>query len=419
MKKIALFNLFTLICACAFAQAQITNYVKNPSFEDTVKCPYQNNQLSLTKYWHCAVDTVGEPFYAAEYLNACAGSAPPSSHGMPENAGGYQYARSGKGMIGMVLFYDKTLPPLDFVPPNYRDYAQSQLQKKLTAGKTYCVSFWVNVAEVSGYAHDKIGAYFDNGSINTHSPAGTEITDVVPQVYSTTIIKDTMNWTKIEGSFVATGNETYITLGNFAKNIDVDTAFLYWGGLYQLSYYFIDDISVIPIDLAADAGKDTWVEQGKKVKIGRVGDTTAMGLDCKWYKKGVLIDSGAVITVNANAIKHAIDTYVVVQTICGIVKRDTVTVFTAGLGLNEINLSNQFSIYPNPSNDNIIISSSIEPSKAITAKVYDLLGRVLSQQKLLFSNKQATLKIEIPNGTYLLELQDEDGNVQRESIVIR
>jgi hypothetical protein len=418
MKKIALLSLFILICACAMAQAQIINYVKNPSFEDTVKCPYQNNQISLAKYWHCAVDTIGEPLYAAEYFNACAGSAPPSSHGMPENAAGYQYARTGNGMIGMILFYDKTLPALSGVPFNYRDYVQSLLQKKLTAGKTYCVSYWVNVVELSGYAINKIGAYFDNGSINTHSPAGTEITDVVPQVYSTTIIKDTMNWTKIEGSFVATGNETHITLGNFAKNSDVDTAFLFWGGLYQHSYYLFDDISVIPIDLPADAGLDNWVELGKQVKIGRVGDTTAMGLDCKWYRKGVLIDSGAVITVNANAIKHAIDTYVVVQTICGIVKRDTVTVFTAGLGLNEIGFDNKFMIYPNPSNGNITITSSIETNQAITTKVYDLLGRELYRQKLSFSNKQATLKMDIPNGTYIIELKDEEGNVQRERIVI-
>lgn len=27
-------------------------------------------------------------------------------------------------------------------------------------------------------------------------------------------------------------------------------------------------------------------EQSKQVQIGRVGDSTAIGLDCKWYHKG-------------------------------------------------------------------------------------------------------------------------------------
>ena len=417
MKKIALLNLFTLICACAIAQAQIINYVKNPSFEEFTKCTDDRNQIANAKYWTCAVDTVGEPYYAPEHYNKC--GLPSAYFGVPNNETGYQYPRTGDCYIGAHLYYDKTPPPPTGVPSNWRDYAQGHLVKPLQNGKTYCVSFWLNVPETSGYGHDNIGAYLDDGNINKRSPAGIEITDVIPQVYSTSIIKDTMNWVKVEGSFLANGTETHITLGNFAKNIDVDTAFLYWGAAYQYSYYLFDDISVIPIDLAADAGKDTWVEQGKKVKIGRVGDTTAMGLDCKWYKKGVLIDSGAIITVNANAIKHAIDTYVVVQTICGIVKRDTVAVFTAGLGLNEIGFDNKFLIYPNPSNGNIIISSSFEANQEITAKVYDLLGRELSQQKLSFSNKQATVKLDMLNGTYLLELQDETGNLQRERIVIQ
>lgn len=415
MRRIALISI--LICACAMAQAQITNYVKNPSFEDTLKCPYDVNQVSRTKNWHCAVDTVGEPYYAPEFYSTCAGSN--FNCGIPSNASGYQYPRTGNGMVGSIMYYDKTAPPPPFVSANWRDYFQGHLHQPLQNGKTYCVSFWIVMTEASAYAHDKIGVYIDNGNINKRSPAGDMITDIVPQVFTTTKIKDTMNWTKVEGSFVATGNETHISIGNFAKQADVDTMVIPTGSFIQYSYYLFDDISVIPIDLDADAGKDTWVEQGKKVKIGRVSDTTAMGLDCKWYKKGVLIDSGATITVNASAIKHAIDTYVVVQTICGIVKRDTVTVFTAGLGLNEMNFSNQFSVYPNPSNGNITISSSIEQIKAIYSKVYDLLGRELFRQKLSFSNKQATLKLEMPNGTYLLELKDEAGNVQRERIVIQ
>lgn len=159
---------------------------------------------------------------------------------------------------------------------------------------------------------------------------------------------------------------------------------------------------------------------GKQVEIGRVGDTTAEGLDCKWYHKGILIDSGAIISVKANAIKNAVDTYVVVQTICGLVKTDTIMVKTAGLG--DIPLlggaRGGFTIYPNPSNGLIAISHPTLLQGTINAKVYDLLGRVLHQEKLTLNDKETSINLNIPTGSYFLELKDEGGNVQRERILI-
>ena len=106
------------------------------------------------------------------------------------------------------------------------------------------------------------------------------------------------------------------------------------------------------------------------------------------------------------------------QNICGVIKRDTVNVKTTGLGISEMNFENAFSIYPNPSNGNVTITTNIIAKESITAKVYDLLGRMVYQEQLNFSNKEATLKLNIPSGSYILELKDETGNVQRERIVI-
>jgi hypothetical protein len=416
MKKLAIILFFT--CTWVYSHAQV-NFILNPSFERYDTCPTQINQINHAKFWNCAVDTLGEPYFAPEYYNTCAGTSP--QVGIPENIGGAQFPRTGNGMIGGTFYYDKTLPRPAGVPFNERDYAQGHLSKALTVGKSYCVTFWVNLGEVAGYAQNKLGAYLDDGTVNIPvDTPGNEITDVIPQVYTDSIITDTANWVKIEGSFVATGNETHITLGNFFKNAVVDTINYLTGVFTKWSYYYIDDVSVIETDLKADAGVDTWVEVSKVVKIGRVGDSTVSGLNCHWYHKGMLIDSGAIISVHAAATKGIVDTYVVVQTICGIVTTDTVTVWTVGLGITSPSPLERdgVRVYPNPSDGNIVITKNEANNKAISLKVFDLLGRVMQQQQLTFTNNQSSLKIDEPTGTYILELQDSEGNVSRERIII-
>jgi hypothetical protein len=416
MKKLAIILSFT--CAWVYSHAQV-NFVRNPDFEQYSKCPDDWSEIYYANNWRNATDSTMSK-NGMEYYNVCGNTGIDKGLYVPDNTSFYQYPHSGNGMAGGHFYNDGKIPPPSPLPNSYRDYLQGHLIQPLIAGKTYCVSFWVNCTEASGYAHNKIGVYLDNGSVNhIADTAGKEITTVTPQVYTDSVLADTANWVKIEGSFVASGNETYITIGNFFPNSMVTTKVTnYWFAFPQYSYYLIDDVSVIPIDSPARAGADRWVEMSKTVNIGRVGDTTAKGLDCKWYHKGVLIDSSAIISVHAAATKGIVDTYVVVQTICGIVTTDTVNVWTVGLGINNIALQNTFSIYPNPSDGNIVISKSEANNKAISVKVFDLLGRVLQQQQLAFANNQSSLKINLPTGTYIVELQDSEGNVNRERISI-
>lgn len=416
MKQLIGLLLFTCASASAFAQV---NFVKNPSFEDTVKCIDEINQIGRAKYWTCAVDTVGEPYYAPEYYNAACG--PVSLYlSVPENVRFYQYPHTGSAIVAGGLYYDKTPPPVPGLSSNWRDYFQGRLHRNLDAGKTYCVSFWVNMAEVSGYAQDKIGAYLDNSNINkAGSIPGDEITFVTPQVYSSKVIEDTMNWVKIEGSFVAIGNETHITLGNFFKQEDIVTISNTWGAYDQYSYYLLDDVSVIPIDLNADAGKDSHVAPGIPVLIGRVGDTTTQGLDCKWYNKGILIDSGAIISVNGSAIVGTVDTYVVVQTVCGLVKTDTVTVTTVPVGIKEINDSRVFKVFPNPSEGSVTIMSLQGGLEINALRIYDLIGRLVDESRITLIDNTASVQMNLSQGNYFIELRDKDGSVWRERITIQ
>ncbi|MGC4056645.1 MAG: T9SS type A sorting domain-containing protein [Chitinophagaceae bacterium] len=189
--------------------------------------------------------------------------------------------------------------------------------------------------------------------------------------------------------------------------------FIYWGASYQYSYYLFDDISVVETNLPADAGPDRWVEKGKTVQIGRVGDSTAQAIDCKWYHKGRLIDSGAIVSVAANLSAGAIDTYIVVQTICGAVKTDTTTVRTVPAGVKEWNTHYAVNIYPNPSSGIVYIQSS---NALEQVRILDISGRTVQQLANLSAN---TITLQLGSGYYFVETTDKKGNTERQRLCVQ
>jgi gliding motility-associated-like protein len=85
---------------------------------------------------------------------------------------------------------------------------------------------------------------FSNAAIT--APSGQRLA-VTPQLINDEIanpLTDKNNWTKFSGTYVATGTESYITIGNFNDNASTDTNFI-GGGSYPGSYYYIDDVSIV------------------------------------------------------------------------------------------------------------------------------------------------------------------------------
>ena len=83
--------------------------------------------------------------------------------------------------------------------------------------------------------------------------------------------------------------------------------------------------------------------------------------------------------------------------------------------MKDWNKDNTFSVFPNPSDGNITISSK-SPAYKINAILYDLLGRIQFKQKI---SSNSTLKLEVPTGVYILELSDDKGAKQRDYLQIR
>lgn len=62
------------------------------------------------------------------------------------------------------------------------------------------------------------------------------------QVYTDSIITDTLSWVPIRGSFIADSNYSFITIGSFFTDAFVDSLQIL--GTLCRAYYYVDDICV-------------------------------------------------------------------------------------------------------------------------------------------------------------------------------
>jgi hypothetical protein len=160
-----------------------------------------------------------------------------NNYGVPNNTFGCSYPKNGNAYVGIACYY-KTIEA--------KEYIYQHLNNPLIANKSYYVSFYISLADMTGYAINNIGA-----NLSAIQPTVISIPYVSanPQIINQNgYITDTVGWTKIEGYFTAQGGEQYITIGNFNSNTNTDT--LYQGTTNPLpsdpgmSYYYIDSVSL-------------------------------------------------------------------------------------------------------------------------------------------------------------------------------
>lgn len=209
--------------------AGAVNLVPNPGFETYTSCPTGFGQLNAATPW----DTPNTG--TSDYFNTCVTGWPPFPvPSVPVSPFGYQAPYSGSGYAGFI--------PLSSAP-DYREYLQAPLTSPLVAGQTYTVTFHVNLGDTCSDAIDRIGAYFSVGPVGpvpNYAPL-----PYTPQVESPAFVflNDTLNWVPITGSFVASGGEDHIVIGNFHD--DATTNSIPTGNAWPgRAYYLVDDVSV-------------------------------------------------------------------------------------------------------------------------------------------------------------------------------
>ncbi len=222
------FFIFLFIITCAVNYAQ--NLVPNPSFEEYDTCPIYGS-IDFSVGW------TNPNNYSPEYFNVCANSDTPHL-GVPNNGYGNQNARTGAAYAGIYIPVTSE--------NSLREYIQAELTESLIAGAEYSVKFYVSLAENhSDYAVNTIAAYF---SVSAISNTTNTVFNVNPQIVNNPIVNpltDKDNWQEVSGTFVASGGEKFITIGNFQNDGNVDTTSLVQiPSLFDKSYYYIDDVSV-------------------------------------------------------------------------------------------------------------------------------------------------------------------------------
>lgn len=222
----AMFNNLTTILLFFFmltnSLTNAQNLVPNPSFEDTISCPYQSGDIENSQDW---TTSCGSP----DYFNLCAN---PYDFGVPNNVFGYQMPSSGNAYTGFATYSNSA--------PNSREFPTCALNSPLTIGVKYFISFKValslNIVSQVNSASNKIGAMFTTGVYQCNVTNN-------PHVFTDTIITDSLDWTRINGSFVADSAYNYLLIGNFFDDANTDTINIFNDFTYN-AYYFLDDVAV-------------------------------------------------------------------------------------------------------------------------------------------------------------------------------
>lgn len=251
-------TLTSFICAIIVsfgAIAQCTpngpNLIPNPSFENYGACPVppcgfapelRQNSSPCTSWrgteQSCPMGST------PDFQRRSSVSVPTCTVGL---AASNETCLSGDYCVGFFVF---STPD----GSNTREYVQCQLTTTLTAGQTYCFSMVAKSR--AGAAGNQLnntnglGAFFHNLGIididvqngaSQFLGAGSTV-NATPQVQASATLPHN-SCTTVQGTFVATGNENYLTIGNFRTDAATTKT-----STSTPSYVYIEDLKLYPIN---------------------------------------------------------------------------------------------------------------------------------------------------------------------------
>lgn len=249
--KFFVLSFITLSITFGFSQ----NLVPNPGFEDTLGCPstFYGIQDGYAADWF--QPTLG----TSDLFTVCAE--------VPQSFIGYQFPNSGYAYAGFVAscHADYSCSSNN----DYREYLSVRLNESLEPGITYYCKLSISRADSSHYAN-KFGVLFSD-SIHQGNYVNLPY---IPQYETTTPHINSLTWTNYSFSFIATGGEDFLTIGNFSDDDNSDSIYIGGGNpfdeYYKNAHYYVDDVCLSSDPLVCDnftAGTSEGTNLTEKINL--------------------------------------------------------------------------------------------------------------------------------------------------------
>ncbi len=231
--RIVILLIFSSIRLCA------QNLVPNPSFEELSRCPHSfstDKNDFIVPGWKSPTNGTPDHFHGCSWGEA----------DVPFNWAGSANANSGKGYAGIYVWSNDP-------DRNYREYLQCELAESLRAGEQYVLEFYYKLASNSVYTVNRFGLTLTEAPVNLAHDKLIEIAPVISIENDSAIVNTTGGWQHVKQVYRAKGGERFVVIGNFFDNNSTKyTRLPYRIGknsmLTSSAYYFVDDVSVKPID---------------------------------------------------------------------------------------------------------------------------------------------------------------------------
>lgn len=204
------------------------NLVINGSFEDLANCNLNDGAITTAFGW--------SNFYSGEssvdLYNSCCQN--PFCTTPNNEMIGFQVPATGLGFAGLI-------PTMLLAPPNDTAYeaAMGTLNAPLLKDSVYHVSFKVSLANYAGKAVKNLGLKF----VDSHAPVSfSSFHNLTPDLWETEYVTDTVGWYRVQGTYLADGNEVGVVVGLFPPFSLEDLTPI--NGSNGGAYYLIEDVCV-------------------------------------------------------------------------------------------------------------------------------------------------------------------------------
>ena len=241
---------------------------------------------------------------------------------------------------------------------DYRETIKTKLNDTLISKKRYCANLYLSLA--NGYIGPNLYLLLDSIGMLFTKDSVPDIDSVFfyngIKVQNTITNLDTLNWLKISNSFIASGGEQYLTIGNF------DNVIHYPAGVFFEVYVYVDDVKVCECSFNFNLGNDTTLCLGQSLTLNpnmpNAIYTWQDGSTDSIYK----VTHTGTYWVSAYFADYNITT------------TDTINVMYKDCDTTDT-IDNIISIYPNPATDNLTIETNFKEEHRL--EIINLLGQTI------------------------------------------